>query len=1096
MNKLLRSVLNIGMGVSLLWFTVGCTAKARSARHARAGDSYFVAGDYFKAEVEYLAALQRDGNNPHLMSRLGQIYFEQGRLAQALPFVSRSVELSTNELDSRFRLASIYQLAGRNKDALQELDAVLKANPKHQEAPLLLVELAASKKDIEDTRNRLAELRTRSGDSAAMEIASGTLLFRLGDAKGSETAFRKAMEMDPKSAMAYNALSGLLWSQGNLAEAESALMKGAELSPMRSPIRIRYADFKIRNGDLAGGSNVLAQMTQMVPDYLPAWVRLANLALSGNRLQECEALVEKVLNQAPENYDGLLISGRLCLSRKDASKAVAVLERMEKIYEQSPEVNFHLALAYLLGQESTKAMKCVNQALSKNPNYTEAILLKAQLNLTRDDISEAIGALNDLLKREPKQPQAHLQLAAAYRAKGDLESALRVYRRLEEIYPANAEVPMLLGQTFALQKRPGEAREAFQKTLTLAPDYLPALECLVDLDLQEKSFAAAMGRIENEASRVSRVPEAARAPVLNLLRSKVYVAQGDVAQAETALLKAIEQNPESQMAYFLLAQVYVENKQSAKALVKIEEALSHKPTDTASLMLKASILNESRDYEGARATFEKLVAANPNYYPALNNLAYLYSEQFNELDKAFEVARKARDLLSFKDAARQNASQSGVAKLRAYSSDTLGWVVFKRGEYRWALSLLQESAEQLGEEPEVQFHLGMAYYMCGQESRASNALSRALLFNKDFPGKKEAVQRLAILAVNPESAGKGEVANLEKEQAQHPDDPVILVRLSRIYERAGRPEKTLALYEAGLKENPKNATLLARLARLYDGPLRDSAKALQYAKDAYKQTPEDSDIVLLLGHLAFRNGDYKWALSLFEQASGKVTFEPDIAFEFAMCCYSAGRLEVACKRMGEALEAKGNFTRMNEARRFLELAPLAASLPEALRSEARALEVLQKAPDEVPALMVVALCEQHRNESVAARKRFGRILALFPDFIPAWGPMASLCLSEGDYVKAYELATRARSAFPSDASVARTLGIACYGRSDYRNAARLLGECVAKPGGDASLWFYLGMSRLQLNEPKEAKAALEKAVQVGLPEKLAGEAKRTLSTLK
>jgi len=127
----------------------------------------------------------------------------------------------------------------------------------------------------------------------------------------------------------------------------------------------------------------------------------------------------------------------------------------------------------------------------------------------------------------------------------------------------------------------------------------------------------------------------------------------------------------------------------------------------------------------ARATYEKLLEINPNFVIALNNLAYLYSEQFNLLDKAFEAARKARDL----------------APNDPSSSDTLGWILFKRGDYSWAVSLLQASAERMSEQPEVLFHLGMTYYMMNEEVRARNAFTRALAANKEFPGKEEARKR-------------------------------------------------------------------------------------------------------------------------------------------------------------------------------------------------------------------------------------------------------------------------------------------------------------------------------------------------------------------
>ena len=119
---------------------------------------------------------------------------------------------------------------------------------------------------------------------------------------------------------------------------------------------------------------------------------------------------------------------------------------------------------------------------------------------------------------------------------------------------------------------------------------------------------------------------------------------------------------------------------------------------------------------------------NPNFVAALNNLACLYTEQLNDLDKAYDLARKARDLQG------QDASVG----------DTLGWVLYKRGDYQQALPILQESAEKAPDTPEIQFHLGMTAYMMGQTDVAKAALKKAAASDKDFPGKDESKRRLGF----------------------------------------------------------------------------------------------------------------------------------------------------------------------------------------------------------------------------------------------------------------------------------------------------------------------------------------------------------------
>ena len=78
-------------------------------------------------------------------------------------------------------------------------------------------------------------------------------------------------------------------------------------------------------------------------------------------------------------------------------------------------------------------------------------------------------------------------------------------------------------------------------------------------------------------------------------------------------------------------------------------------------------------------------------------------------------------------------------------SDTLGWVLYKRGIYQRALALFKESAAKLPDNPVVQYHLGLAYLKAGEKDNAHSALAAAVRSPRDFPGKEEARRTLAGL---------------------------------------------------------------------------------------------------------------------------------------------------------------------------------------------------------------------------------------------------------------------------------------------------------------------------------------------------------------
>jgi tetratricopeptide (TPR) repeat protein len=1075
MKNKIRSLSLFLIGLLLASGLTSCTRAARTSRHMGRADGYFKGEQYEKAEIEYLIVLRLDPQNHAATTRLGQIYYEEGRLTSAFAFLRKAQGAQPDDLDVRLKLGMTYFNLAGVKEARDEALYVLQKQPTNQEALLLLVESSATVKDLDDTEQRLQALMRQNGNGPALLLASGFLHLRSTDLKKAEGEIQQAIASDPKSSAAYQVLGTLHQLRNDAKQAEQAFKTASDLAPVRSARRLRYADFKIQSGDPDGGKKLLEEITQKAPDYLPAWGRLAELAFDQRKYQDCEKMIKKSLGKEPLNYEMLMLNGRLKLAQGDAAKAIIEFERMAKYYTRHPRVKYQLGLAHLLNNDLAKATVSLNEATALDPNFGEAILLLAQINLRRGDTASVINSLTQFTKQRPQVPQAHLLLAEAYRVQGDLNGAVAVYRRLNELFPKDSQPPLLMGLVLSQQGKKAEARKAFEKSLELAPDYLPPLEQLVEFDLADKQPAVALSRVEKLMEKYPTAPE------LQMLSARVFEARGETNRAEATLLKAIELQPKYRPAYLALAKIYVASNRYQPALDKLQGVLAANPKDVKALMQVGMIQSEMKDYAVAAQTYEKLLAVNPQFSPALNNLAYLYCEQLSRLDDAYKLARQARDLLP----------KDGT------TADTLGWILYKRGEFSWAINLLQESAEKLPSNREVQYHLGMALYMMGAEGPARLALQRALQSGTDFAGKAEAERRLQVLAVDVKTADATAIAALEKRLADQPDDPVALGRLAAIQERDGAFEKARDLYERTLKQNPKSVPITIRLAQMYADHFNNTKKALELAKAARALAPDDATVAYTLGRLAFQGGDFKWSLGLLEEGARNLSRNPEVLYDLAWSQYSLGRTTEAEATMQKALQTGSAFVRSNDARRFLATSPLWNNPAKAKQASGQVQEMLKTDPVYVPALMAAAVIYEQQGNLNAAQQAFESALGRFPQFAPASKLLASLYAEGlGDFQKAYEPALKAREAYPDDPDVAKTLGIVTYRRGDYKRAAQLLKESAGKRTGDAELFYYLGMAHYQLKEKSDSKKALNQAVTLNANAKFVEEAKKVLAELK
>jgi len=353
-----------------------------------------------------------------------------------------------------------------------------------------------------------------------------------------------------------------------------------------------------------------------------------------------------------------------------------------------------------------------------------------------------------------------------------------------------------------------------------------------------------------------------------------------------------------------------------------------------------------------------------------------------------------------------------------------------------------------------------------------------------------------LLAIDVKTAGAEARAMLEKAATDRTDDPIVHGRLAAIYERDGAVDKAIDAYQAALKASPKNVKALMSLARLYVAR-KDTAKAFDLAKAAHNLAPDDPDVTHLLGRLAYQTGDFQWAASLLQEASGRQPDDPDVLCDLAEAFYSVGRASDAESTMRRAVESTAQFSRTDEARRFLEMLTLAADPALATTEEAKVAQVLKANPGYVPALMAMAAVNERRSDLAAARRNYEDALNHYPGFTPAQRRLAILYSAiPSENQKAYDLAAKAREAFPDDPELAKAFGIIVYRQGDFTRAARLLAESADKRDNDGELMYYLGMARYRLKQRTESKQALQRALELKLREDLAVEARHTLAELK
>lgn len=115
------------------------------------------------------------------------------------------------------------------------------------------------------------------------------------------------------------------------------------------------------------------------------------------------------------------------------------------------------------------------------------------------------------------------------------------------------------------------------------------------------------------------------------------------------------------------------------------------------------------EWEKAEYDLERALDYEPDHPYLLNYLGYAWADRGENLVKALEMIKKAVSL----------RPQDG------YITDSLGWVLYKKGDYEQAVIYLEKAAELEAYDAVINDHLGDAYWKVGRKIEAKFQWQRA-----------------------------------------------------------------------------------------------------------------------------------------------------------------------------------------------------------------------------------------------------------------------------------------------------------------------------------------------------------------------------------
>ncbi len=607
-------------------------------------------------------------------------------------------------------------------------------------------------------------------------------------------------------------------------------------------------------------------------------------ALEDDNFEKALGFFEDALQIVP-NYPDALNNRGVVYFRK------GLVGRAEEIWRHVIEVDDSYAVSfYNLGilsyheYDYDKAVDWFNEALKKNKNFVDALVMRGRIELTRGRVDDGLKYLQKAYKKNPKHQGAWGMYAFGLLQSGDTTTAVKVLRPQKD----NVDALSMLGAIYAHRGENQKAVGLFQGAFARGAN--PSV--LVDaarVQLNAGSCKDAISTLESYFGRVGN-PDA-DAWVLAGVAAKECK---DYKSALGFFEKGVQQYPDDPILRFNLGHMYYYEKDYSRAeatwstlsdtmqepsLYALRAHASRRLDDnvTAEKHIRKAlemdqkaeyydllgiILHEKGEEKEAVMQFKKALQINPNLRSAQLNLA-VSDHDSAQLDIILSQARdivdtckgdciKPRLDLSIlyyhrRDLTNALKTLESISPEKRTESIARHLAIYYREMQQWdkAISVLERVRKERLIEPQTEYELAESYLHAGKYQPAFEILKSLVEKWPENPWRLYYQMGYANMELNKMvEARKYFELSLKKKS----DNVAARGLLAFVHNRQGDVEQARRLWGMNLKDDPDNPVLWINMGLLQERE-GNYGDALDKFKKALLLDPKNKAIHLNIGNM-------------------------------------------------------------------------------------------------------------------------------------------------------------------------------------------------------------------------------------------------------
>lgn len=617
----------------------------------------------------------------------------------------------------------------------------------------------------------LGLLLAACGDSPEKMMGSARAYLAKGDVNAATIQLKNVLQKKPELAEARFLFGQILLDGGDAVGAEKELRKALASGQSRESVLPLLSRAMLSQGKAKEWISELGA----VPATTPALRAIVAVAESEAWMQErqipkAEVAAREALKIEPANAGALLTLARIDANNKDFP---AALQRVESV-------------------------------LAKDAKSSDALSLRAEINLFKGEIDKALVDIDELIRLKPRNLQPRLHKVQILMMRGKLDEAEAVLGEARKVMPGNLQIRLAEGMIALNRNKNEEARDAARQVLKVNPGFVPALI------------------IEGTA----------------LYRLKDYV------NAQTELELALGKAPRAEEARRVLARAYLAGRDAERALETIQPLLDREPADHQAFLIAGQAALQAGDLEHSKQFFAKASAADPKD-PAARARMGVVRLMEGDVDAGVHELESAAALAP-------DSSETVIALVMTYLHE---------GRLDKAQAAAEGLTRRTPKNPAAYNVLGAVRIHARDSAGARVAFEKAQQLDPSFLPAVGNLARLDLAQGRPDQA-KARFQSLLAKDPKNTGASLGLVRL--LVQIQAKPEEIRKVLETAITAN---ATAIEPRLALVELLARGSDKkaAQAAANELVSAFPRDAKALAMAGAVLLQSGDTQQGLNMLQK---------------------------------------------------------------------------------------------------------------------------------------------------------------------------------------------------------------------------------------